>query len=122
VHYVHVLPNITTPPIMTFAGPAPRTLKFAEVVVDTWLSHPEQFGQGITALRSGIKLEALFRGAEVGTWVPVEDADYERLKKAVEQATYNPAVSRYLLPFAEAILNAPTEKPVTAEAPPVAQA
>jgi hypothetical protein len=111
MRYIPILPNVQTPPLPTPTGLVPQNLQFKNVVINTWLLHPEHFGQGIHALRSGIKLTELFSAAEVGQTIAVEDADYDRLRKAVETAPYNPVIFRYLLPFADAILNASTTPP-----------
>jgi hypothetical protein len=111
MRYIHILPDIITRPLPTPAGLAPMTLHFVDVVIDSWLANDEHFGKGLPAIRSAAKIEKLFATAEIGAWVPVEDTDYDRLRKVAETADYKAVFGRYLLPFVEAVVLAPSEPP-----------
>jgi hypothetical protein len=88
-----------------------KMLSFLEVVRDVWLNHPEQFGAGAAAVRASMKLDTLFSKYKEKDFVPVEDADWQRLKTAAETANYNPAVARHILSFIDSVVDASTEDP-----------
>jgi hypothetical protein len=60
-----------------------------------------------------IKLKDLFETVSEGDIVPVEDADYEKLKDVVDAPTsgYNPRVMTQCYKYIEAILEAPVKDP-----------
>lgn len=106
MHYVMIRPSIAIP-----NSNPPKMFSFMEVLRDLWLNHQEQFGKGATAVRIVVKLDKLFSKYKEGDYVPVEDADYAKLRIATETTDYNPSVARHLLPFVDSVLEAPTEDP-----------
>lgn len=98
--------------VTTTAGKELKETTFQEVLGEVWLNFQAQFGTSVSALRSGVKLESLFAKRVPNEWVAVEDADYDRLLKAVnEYPSYNPGVARQLISFVDAITEASKEDP-----------
>jgi len=106
MRYVLIRPGIAIP-----NSNPPKVFTFMEVLRESWLNHQEQFGNGVAAVRIGLKLDKLFSKYKEGEYVPVEDADYAKLKIAAESMTYNPGIARHLLPFIDSVLEAPAEDP-----------
>lgn len=63
----------------------------------------EPFGQGIKNIRQGCKLAELADSAKTGEELELEDADYETLKRSVEQCKWNPFVARSAISFYDAL-------------------
>lgn len=101
---------IIPPPITVKVVGQEKEFSFQDVLRDVWLNHA-QFGKTSAALRSGATIEALFAKREVGDFVVLSDADYERLHAIVKEAEYNPAIARYLIPFIDAVDDAKREQP-----------
>lgn len=108
MHFVLIRPAIAIP-----NSTPPKMFTFMEVLRDVWLNDKEQFGSGAAAVRISLKLDKLFSKYKEGDYVPVEDADYARLRIAADTASYNPAAARHLLPFIDSVLEAPAEDPNT---------
>ena len=83
-----------------------RTVTMREFLMIAVGSH-KHFGVGIAGVRQGLKVAAAVDAANAT--IVLEDAEYKELAAAVEAASYNPAVARYLLPFYEAVNGAATE-------------
>lgn len=75
------------------------------------------FGEDYSALMSASKVKRIVADGSVGKWVSIEDADYDRLERAVRTPAnpYNPIVGVQLVPFMEAILDASDEVPAPVE-------
>ena len=100
---------ITVPPPISIDGSTAVSLP---VLVIATLLNDKTFLRGREAMKQADKIEGLFAAAGVGDVVPVEDADWLLLKQAADKPSseYLP-VARKLLPFLDAICDAPTTKP-----------
>lgn len=96
---------IDVPPVVDIDGKGKISFKeFLEVALNQY----PPFGQGIKNMRQGFKIAQAIEAAD-GT-LKLEDSDYETLKMAVESAKYNPVISRYCIPFLDAIEKAQAVK------------
>jgi hypothetical protein len=111
MRYIQIPSNIIVK-VRIPAGPEnTRETSFQDTMTEVWLNYPKEFGETGSAIRVSAKLEMLFANKTPGTWVPVEDADFQRLERAVENCGYNPAVARQLVPFIVAIQEARKDPP-----------
>ncbi len=90
---------------------------FERFVVEILLSDAKWTQRGYQGLRSARKIEKAVTNKAPGEWISIEDADWERLKEVIETPTngtysgQSSFVTRQLMEFLEAIMEAKDEKP-----------
>ena len=99
------------PPTGPAVADTMKSTTFIDTLCDVWLNHAQEFGATANAVRSAAKIAEAFEGKNPGDWVAIEDADFQKLEKAVETTGYNPAVARQLIPFMDAVANATKKNP-----------
>ena len=101
---------------------------FERFIVEILLSDVRWTQQGYQSLRVARKIEKAVAGKVAGTTVMIEDADWELLKKVCEAPTggtfsgQTVFVTRQLMGFLDAIMDASEEEPASKNSAPVASA
>lgn len=106
--YLQIPENVTIPVGRPNAG---TTFQFLTVVREVWLANSDIFGKGAKAVRTAVKIDTLFDGKNPGDWIAVEDADYTLFAQSVEGTQYNASISKYLIPFIDAVESASSIAP-----------
>ena len=115
--YIHVPKDIQImvngKPLENVAGEIENIWTFSHYLENIVLADPA-VGTTYGDLKACSIVEDRFKNAPSDTWVGVEDAHWERLKKTIENPKgggVHPSILRQLIPFMDAIIEAKSKKP-----------
>jgi len=101
---IKIIPEITIRDVPLTTGGS-KDLPFDMIkFLNTCMNQHEKFGKGLAGVSQGLKIKNSFEKAK--TSFQLEDAEYEELKRAVNNAGLSPQIAMACQPFYQAIEDA----------------